>query len=1141
MALDDGCFKSYNENHALRDYQRLYFMIGPFWRCKEVNMNALFSKTASDPSVQKLLTAYEKPQGQEYIYGVSGSAKHLAFSVCYRKKPKTSVIICSSNEAIDAWIADLTALLPENTAIMELPALDMMEVDATAKSMELTAGRMEVLSRMVQGQPLVVVAQVAAAVQKNLSRTDFDKYSMQIKVNDELERDSLINRLTELGYQYADQIEHMGQFSARGGIVDIFPINASNPYRLEFFDNVVESIRIFSLGSQRSVQNVGLITIMPLAPIAENGKKAIFLNYLPKESVVFIDEPIRIREEISSLVKETPEIKDDIFSYEDLLNTAQERNVVYSSLLLQKIDTAKLDALISMTTKTMTSFQRQLDLLCEELNNWLRNENDIIILMDDEQKAEYMHDILNQHKISANFSRSGKFIDGLVCIMTGVIGNGFELPQAKLIVITEKDIMGRQKKRSIFKKSKQGEKIKHFTDINIGDYVVHVTHGIGKYLGVKTITINNVHRDYLQIKYGGDDKLFVPTDQVQLLQKYIGSEGDVPKLSNMDGIAWNKSKNRAKKAVEKIAKELLKLYAARKDGKGYAFPPDTPWQREFEEAFPYEETPDQLAAVREIKADMEKEKPMDRLLCGDVGFGKTEVAIRAAFKAVMDGKQVAVLVPTTVLAQQHYQTFVNRFEGFLPTIDVICRFRTPKQQKETLEKVAAGQVDILIGTHAILNSKKVRFSNLGLLIVDEEQRFGVKQKEKIKAISQNLDVLTLSATPIPRTLHMSLVGARDMSVIETPPKERFSIQTYVIEDNDAILREAILREMRRGGQVYFIYNRIETIDKMYLKLTDMLPEARIKIAHGQMPENMLEKAMMDFYEGKYDILLATSIIENGLDIANANTIIIYDADKFGLSQMYQMRGRVGRSKSMAFAYFVYQKNRVLTETAEKRLQAIKDFAELGSGFKIAMRDLEIRGAGNLLGSQQHGHIASVGFEMYCKMLEEAVEQMRTGKEKKVQQEPLIEIKIDAYIDNDYIDNAMHKMEIYQKIAALRDEKQLAALEEELVDRFGQMTKPVQNLLAIASIKNRARDLGLKSILQRTDMIEIFLLPEHNVKPSHFLLLRKYMGSMIKFKQGHNSSIQLKLIGKNKDTTLSSIKRALQLLAGEDIRQQMEGA
>ena len=638
----------------------------------------------------------------------------------------------------------------------------------------------------------------------------------------------------------------------------------------------------------------------------------------------------------------------------------------------------------------------------------------------------------------------------------------------------------------------------------------------------------------MHIKYGGDDKLFVPTDQVGLLQKYIGAEGEVPRLHRMGGTEWVKAKARAKKSVEDIAQKLIEIYAKRKEAKGFAFEPDDSTQYDFEAAFPYQETDDQLRAIQEIKTDMEKEKPMDRLLCGDVGFGKTEVAIRAAYKAAMAGKQVAVLVPTTVLAQQHYQTFAARFNDFAPTVDVICRFRTASEQRETLTRVKNGQVDILIGTHAILNQKKVQFKNLGLLIVDEEQRFGVKQKDKIRSLAAGIDVLTLSATPIPRTLHMSLVGARDMSIIETPPAERFPVQTYVVENNDAIMASAIKREMKRGGQIYFVYNRVDTIDKMREHISHLVPEARIQTAHGQMPEEMLERVMMDFYEGDYDVLLATSIVENGLDVANANTIIVYNADHFGLSQLYQMRGRVGRSHHMAFAYFVYQADKILTETAEKRLQAMKEFAELGAGFKIAMRDLEIRGAGNLLGSQQHGHIASVGFEMYCKLLEEAVEKLKSGKKAAVtvQPEPVIDLPIEAYIDGDYIADAMHKIEIYQRIAAVRNNDELTNLLDELIDRFGEPTKPVMALLKVARLKNYARSLKIKTISELPAAIDIYLLPEAKLPVNGLLLLDKYFKWSMKRLSAQNG-YRFILNDKYKKDIASFVTRIMMLASGEE--------
>ncbi|WP_314628800.1 transcription-repair coupling factor, partial [uncultured Selenomonas sp.] len=581
-----------------------------------------------------------------------------------------------------------------------------------------------------------------------------------------------------------------------------------------------------------------------------------------------------------------------------------------------------------------------------------------------------------------------------------------------------------------------------------------------------------------------------------------------------------------------IADELIALYAKRRAAKGFAFSPDTPWQREFEDAFPYEETPDQRRAIEEIKADMEKPEPMDRLLCGDVGFGKTEVAIRAAYKAVMDKKQVAVLVPTTVLAQQHYQTFSARFADFGVNNDVICRFRSAKEQKATIERLKESRVDVLIGTHAILNQKRVQFFDLGLLIVDEEQRFGVKQKEKIKKLAAGVDVLTLSATPIPRTLHMSLVGARDMSIIETPPAERFPVQSYVVEDSEVVLKNAIRRELRRGGQVYFVYNRVESIDLMRQRLEDLVPEARIQTGHGQMAEELLERVMVDFYEGRYDILLATSIVENGLDVANANTIIVYNADQFGLSQLYQMRGRVGRSNHMAFAYFVYQADKVLSEMAEKRLQAMKEFAELGAGFKIAMRDLEIRGAGNLLGAEQHGHIASVGFEMYSKLLDEAIQERRTGKPMEEKVEPVVDIEAEAYLDGAYIGDPMHKIEIYQRIAAIRKNAQIQDLLDELIDRFGEPTPVVMRLLEVARIRNYARDLGIRSIMEKPLFLEISFVEKPSFDPDGLLKLLGLFGRNVKMLPPPQQMLRIRLAAQYKKNITNFITRVMMLLAGE---------
>ncbi len=1056
------------------------------------------TKIAQDKQVRQLICGYNDREKQYlYAYGVNGSQKHILAACCYQDNPRPMVIIVKNRENLLEWQSNLQALLPEEVEVQVLPAVDMVAFSTSAKSLELTAKRMEILGKLAQNKPVIVLTEINSAMQRDISAQSIKENSLYFESGDKLDRDELLKSLVNLGYERTEQVEHMGQFALRGGIIDIFPINMNCPVRLEFFDDTLESLRSFSVESQRSEAKLTTFFVMPLLLLNEKDEKESFLSYLSVDGIVLLDEPVHLEEEAKVVLKENEEIATEFFDWVELYEKLCSHKLLFFSAILQKQKAITPDVAVNMLVKKVTPFQRQINLFVSELQEKLLLGEEIIICMDDAGKVQYVKEILQKNHIFVNLPANADNSQGVgVQLVVNNFSEGMEWPDLKLVIYTEKDIMGRKKRHLRLPKVNKKNRIMHFTDINVGDYVVHVNYGIGKYLGIETIVLDGVHRDYLHIKYSGNDKLFVPVDQVSLLQKYIGSEGEVPHLSKMDSITWNKNKAKAKAAVEKIAKELINLYAKRKANKGYAFSEDTPWQREFEDAFPYEETADQLMAIKDIKSDMEKPVAMDRLLCGDVGFGKTEVAIRAAFKATMDGKQVAVLVPTTVLAEQHYQTFKHRLENFAPTLDVICRFRSLKEQRAIIEKVATGQIDILIGTHAILNEKKVKFANLGLLIVDEEQRFGVKQKEKIKQISENLDVLTLSATPIPRTLHMSLAGTRDMSIIETPPKDRFPIQTYVVEDNDTILRNAILREIKRGGQVYFIYNRVETIDKMYLRLSALLPEANIKIAHGQMSEALLEKAMVEFYEGKYNVLLATSIVENGLDIANANTIIIYDADMFGLSQLYQMRGRVGRSKKIAYAYFVYKKDKVLTEMAEKRLQAIKDFAELGSGFKIAMRDLEIRGAGNLLGAQQHGHIANVGFEMYCHLLEEAINELQTGKKKLEVPEPVLTLQVDAYIDGEYINDAMHKIEVYQRIVAIKTEAQLTELKSELIDRFGPLSPYVDNLLRIAAIKNKARSLGVKSVVEQGLDLQINLLPEHRVDASALFLLKSKWKKMV---------------------------------------------
>ncbi|WP_040292927.1 transcription-repair coupling factor [Acetonema longum] len=1058
-------------------------------------MNSLFYMLQKDRSFQQGVRAFRRPSSQSLVYGLSGAPKSVLIAAAYQSSPRSIVIITGSYDAQEQYRTDLQALLPD-VPVMDLPAADMVTFTVDAKSVESASRRLNLLSRLVNGEHLIVLAPAEAGMQKVLAKNEFLNNRLVLSHSIRLEREELIGSLVRFGYERVDEVNAMGQFSARGGIIDIFPINRDLPVRLELFGDEVDSIRDFDAASQRSLQPVDRAEVLPVIEPEHGAAMADFLTYLTDESVVVFDEPTRVREQMAKTVKENPEIKKQVVTWQTLAESAQKYTVLYLTLMAQKIPHAEPEVMISITAKSIAPFHRQIDYLIEEIKGWQSRHFAILLLLSTWEKAKAVGKSLAEEGVATVIAEApSELVRGTVHIAVGSLSGGFELPHAQTVVITEQDIFGRQRKKRRLRVAKD-QQINYFRDIRTGDYVVHVNHGIGKYVGVETLEVAGIHKDYLLIRYAGEDKLYLPTDQVHLLQKYIGNEGETPRLNRMGGSDWIKAKAKAKAAATDIAKELISLYAARQVTPGYAFAPDMPWQKEFEEAFVFEETPDQLAAIAEVKADMEAPRPMDRLLCGDVGFGKTEVAIRAAFKAVMSGRQVAVLVPTTVLAQQHFQTFSARFAGFGPTVGVISRFRSAKEQKATINRLTAGQIDILIGTHRILQSDVI-FKDIGLLIVDEEQRFGVTQKEQLKKWQANIDVLTLTATPIPRTLHMSLAGVRDMSIIETPPEDRFPVQTYVSEYDATVIRDAIRREIKRGGQVYFVYNRVQTIDQLHRQLSEMLPDARIKVAHGQLPEELLEQVMLDFYEGHFDILICTSIIENGLDVPNANTMIVYDADYFGLSQLYQMRGRVGRSHRMAYAYFTYRRDKILTEVAEKRLQAIKEFAELGAGFKIAMRDLEIRGAGNLLGSQQHGHITSVGFEMYCRLLDEAVQELRSDAPVEIPPEPVLELKTEAYLSGDYIQDAMHKIEIYQRIAAVRSEEHIKDLLDELIDRFGDPPATVLNLITVARVKNWARQLGIRSLVERADSLEITFGDKPKVDVTAVMALRtRYPGRVL---------------------------------------------
>lgn len=825
-------------------------------------------------------------------------------------------------------------------------------------------------------------------------------------------------------------------------------------------------------------------------------KSTSLLNYFPEDAVFLLDEPSRLREKAEGHIEEfresfkvlmergevLPGQGKLLLSYNEIIGELQKYRLVALSLLPKAIIDFPPKEIINFDTRPMQSFHGKIDFLVNEIKRLQYKGYKIALVPGTKERALRLLELLRDRGINAEFVVTPRedLVTGEVIILQGNLRRGFEYVKNKYALITDYEIYGVHKQQRKTTKRKDASPIKSFIDLNVGDYVVHEGHGIGKYIGIEELKVDGVKKDYLKIRYSGEGFLYVPTDQMDLIQKYIGSDDAPPKLNKLGGTEWAKTKTKVKKAIEDMAGDLLKLYAEREKTKGYAFSKDADWQKQFEDLFPYEETPDQLRCIEEVKLDMERERAMDRLLCGDVGYGKTEVAIRAAFKAVADSKQVAFLVPTTILAQQHYNTFKQRFSGFPVNVEMLSRFKAPSAQKQILENVRTGNVDVLIGTHRLL-SKDVQFKDLGLLIVDEEQRFGVKHKEALKQLKKSIDVLTLTATPIPRTLHMSMIGIRDMSVIEEPPEERFPVQTYVLSYNEAMVVDAITRELSRGGQVYYVYNRVQNIHQIANRLAQLVPQSRIAVGHGQMSERELEKIMLDYMNGEYDILVSTTIIETGLDISNVNTIIIHDADKLGLSQLYQLRGRVGRSYRQGYAYLMYEKDKVLSEVAEKRLKAIKEFTEFGSGFKIAMRDLEIRGAGNLLGGEQHGHMAAIGYDLYVKLLEETVGELR-GEYSEKFEDTTIELNVNAYISEKYISNQSHKIEIYKKIASIRNLEDMHKIEEEIEDRFGDIPLSVRNLLLISYIKAIAKSLKVLAITQKDKDIRIQFKDGTMLKP-----------------------------------------------------------
>lgn len=1037
------------------------------------------------------------------------------------------------------------------------PAKDLLFYSADIHGNLMTRQRIAVLRRLMEDREGVVVTTMDGLMDHLLPLKYLREQSITVESGQVIDLDSWKERLVAMGYERMAQVDGMGQFSIRGGIVDIFPLTEEVPVRIELWDDEVDSIRTFDLESQRSVEQLESITIYPAAEVVLSGdqlaagirrlekeektyEKALreqhkpeeahrihtiieelrngldegwriggldayiryfcpdtvsFLEYFPQgESVIYLDEPARLKEKGETVELEfresmvhrlekgylLPGQTGLLYPAAEVLARMQKPFAVMLTGLDQKLPGMKVNQKFSIDVKNVNSYQNSFEILIKDLTRWKKEGYRVILLSPSRTRASRLASDLREYDLRAYCpdvretdsgngggdntgspdsgnpvavnAAANKVRPGEILVTYGNLHRGFEYPLLKFVFITEGDMFGVEKKRKRRKKiNYQGKAIQSFTELSVGDYVVHEEHGLGIYKGIEKVERDKVIKDYIKIEYGDGGNLYLPATRLESIQKYAGAEAKKPKLNKLGGAEWNKTKTRVRGAVQEIAKDLVKLYAARQEKAGFQYGPDTVWQREFEELFPYDETDDQMDAIDAVKKDMESRKIMDRLICGDVGYGKTEVALRAAFKAVQDSKQVVYLVPTTILAQQHYNTFVQRMKDFPVRVDMLSRFCTPARQKRTLEDLRKGMVDIVIGTHRVL-SKDMQFKDLGLLIIDEEQRFGVAHKEKIKHLKENVDVLTLTATPIPRTLHMSLAGIRDMSVLEEPPVDRMPIQTYVMEYNEEMVREAINRELARNGQVYYVYNRVTDIDEVAGRVQALVPDAVVTFAHGQMREHELERIMADFINGEIDVLVSTTIIETGLDIPNANTMIIHDADRMGLSQLYQLRGRVGRSNRTSYAFLMYKRDKLLREEAEKRLQAIREFTELGSGIKIAMRDLEIRGAGNVLGAEQHGHMEAVGYDLYCKMLNQAVLALKGETLEEDSYETVVECDIDAYIPGRYIKNEYQKLDIYKRISAIETEEEYMDMQDELMDRFGDIPHSVENLLKIAAIR-----------------------------------------------------------------------------------------
>jgi transcription-repair coupling factor (superfamily II helicase) len=1103
------------------------------------------------------------------ISGISEGRAMLVASLIVKERKNQTLILTTSYSKAKKMAEDLSFFVDEK--IYVIPEEEKMFLRYEAKSHGILDERLSALKALLSGDDCIVISPISGAVKRLVPHKIFKKNLLEFTVGEDADLETIKESLTFMGYERTGSVESRGQYGIRGGILDIFPADSEYPYRIEFFDTEIDSIRSFDPITQRSMENMNSVEIYPAEQMVQeeelfknaatklgkaydaHGKKLegdakerllkrkdsliefiqnatnvqllenyihyfydeteYLWDYMDPKGTLIVDDPDRVREVLEFQEQENKEdfkiilergeaipYDHKIYPNKSDLDNIYKRNRVFVFTPFQKMIKGidRFSANIQIQSKQAPIFNGRMDFLETELKRYVKLGYDITILCSTQERVENLKSFL-----------MGSGIEEKVKLARGSISAGMEFPEEKLIYLWDGDIFVTRKQRKSKKQRKNAKPIKAFTDIKKGDYVVHENHGIGKFIGVQQLEIQN-----LKIKYAGEDMLYVPIEQMDLIQKYVGADGATPKINKLSSGEWKKTKAKAKAAVVNMAKELLELSAQRKAAGGYAFSPDSIWQREFEDMFPYEETEDQLRCIKEIKEDMEKNISMERLLCGDVGYGKTEVAARAIFKCVADGKQAAVLVPTTILANQHYYTFKDRFERFPFKVEMLSRFRTEKQQEAIIEATKQGSIDVLIGTHRLL-SKDVGFKDLGLIVIDEEQRFGVQNKEALKKLKHNIDVLTLSATPIPRTLHMSLVGIKDMSVLEEPPEERYPVQTYVLEQDDQLLADAIQRELDRGGQVYVVYNRVRGIYKVASRISEIVPEASVTVGHGQMNEKQLEDVMLDFINQKHNVLVATTIIESGIDIPNANTIIILDADRFGLSQLYQLRGRVGRSNRMAYAYLMYQKNKILTEIAEKRLRSIKEFTEFGSGFHIAMRDLEIRGAGNLLGTEQHGHMMMIGYELYCKLIDDAVRALGGEVVNPDREEISIELEVPAYISESYISDELLKLQMYKKIASIKDEEDQLEIVDELTDRFGDIPKETMNLVQIAYIRSMAEKAGISRIFEENKKMVAEFHPQNILNPKILSSLSADYGMNILIHGGVKTFIKINFKGKDK--------------------------